>query len=153
MDIALSKNISINELKSSICSFFATESVFIGDITEIIDNPTNVFISIVSNESEFPFGLSISKLPKHISSENFQNMTILLAYFLANRFNCPTICDGTGFGDYNSQYWSIIWDDGIAYLADDSNSLLGDGEGGKVKRIKKLNIDIDELSKQLGLTI
>ena len=153
MDIALSKIISIKELTTSMCSFFATESVFIGDIADIIENPTNVFISTVSNESEFPFGLIIYKYPTHISSEKFQSMTILLSYFLANHFNCQTICDGSGFGDDDSPYWSIIWDDGIAYLADDSDSLFGDGEGGKVKKIKKLDIDLDKISKKLGLTI
>lgn len=85
MDIALSKIISIKELTTSMCSFFATESVFIGDD--------------------------------------------------------------------DSPYWSIIWDDGIAYLADDSDSLFGDGEGGKVKKIKKLDIDLDKISKKIGLTI
>jgi hypothetical protein len=153
MDIALSKKIPINQLTQTLCSFFNNQSVYIGDILGIVENTSEVFNSIEINKSEFPFGLSIQKYPKQINTENFQQMTVLLSYYLSKCFNCLSICDGTGYGDHNSPYLSIIWDTEIAFLADDSDTLFADGEGGKVKIIKKLNLNNNEMAKNLDLNL
>lgn len=64
----------------------------------------------------------------------------VLARRLAEAFACRAICDGSGWGDDESPYWSIIWDKGRAHLADDSNTDFADGEGGPVKTLRELDL-------------
>lgn len=69
------------------------------------------------------------------------DILILVKYIIViNPFKCKTITDGLGFGDDNSEYWDIIFDKGIAYLADDLETLFyGDGDK-KLKIVRKIDV-------------
>jgi hypothetical protein len=41
-----------------------------------------------------------------------------------------------------SPYWSVVWDRGAAFLADDAGSTFGDGSGGPVRIVRPLPPDL-----------
>lgn len=43
-----------------------------------------------------------------------------VARALCDELSVRSIFDGTPYGPYESPYWSLIWDGGVPYLADDS---------------------------------
>jgi hypothetical protein len=55
---------------------------------------------------------------------------IELARRLAAHLGCRTVCGGTGHGDGDTPYWSIMWVDGVSYLVDDADTAFYDGVGG-----------------------
>lgn len=91
---------------------------------------------MVENHSEFPLGLDVDVLLDE--GGNMQHWLLGLARALSIDLSCRTICDGTGFGDDESPYWSVVWDQGVPYLADDLNSIFVDGEGGPIRIVRRL---------------
>ena len=95
----------------------------------------------------------VGDLPSYVSFDCFpgpETDSVEAGAVLARRFAaalaCRAICDGSGWGDDDSPYWSIIWDGGRAHLADDSNSDFADGEGGPVRTVREItlpNWDLD----------
>ena len=98
-------------------------------------------------------GTEVSDFPSYVSFDCFPGPEsdsveagAVLAQRFAEAFGCRAICDGSGWGDDESPYWSIIWDGGRAHLADDSNSDFADGEGGPVRTVREIalpNWDLD----------
>ena len=100
-----------------------------------------IVIDVVPNESEFPVVVEFYQFPGAQDEQQMMPVMIELAGRFSDAFQCRTICDGSGYGDDDSPYWSIIWDHGVAYLADDGGSLFGDGEGGPVRIVRELDLD------------
>lgn len=61
-----------------------------------------------------------------------------LAQRLSDALACRTLCDGSGWGDDESPYWSILWEDARPYLADDAGTDFADGGGGPVRVVREL---------------
>jgi hypothetical protein len=85
--------------------------------------------------SESPLVLEVS-IPDRDPNEDYEEQ-IRLAKFLSSRLGCRTICDGSGHGPSIAPFWSIVWEDGIAYLADDCET----GRGGPVYIVRPIEIE------------
>lgn len=106
-------------------------------LNDITENENIVFYEIKENNSEFPLVIEFLYL-KDLPIE--MKINIYIAHKLSILFKCKTITDGVGFGDDNSEYWDIIFDKGIAYLADDLETLFyGDGDK-KLKIVRKIDV-------------
>lgn len=98
--------------------------------------PPIVFSVEDTDVSDFPSYIGFDCFPGPESDS--VEAGAVLARRLSEAFGCRAICDGSGWGDDESPYWSIIWDTGRAHLADDSNSDFADGEGGPVRTVREI---------------
>ena len=104
------------------------------------DKWPEIFAIIEFNDSEFPVLVDFYKL--EVDEVNLQSLNIKVAKMLSEKIDCKTICDGSGYGDDDSPYWSIVWDKGVSYLADDCGTSFGDSEYKKpVNIVKRINIE------------
>ncbi len=138
MWVGLSKDVSDNQLETIAQSYFEPESVAVSREFPEDDWP-DVFAHLDKNDSEFPLLLNFYRLS---GDEEQQHRTcIRFARYLSEEIGCRTICDGSGFGDDDSPYWSIIWDNGVSFLADDGGTTFGDGEPDKpVTVVRKIEV-------------
>ena len=107
--------------------------------------PPIVFEWVVGDAPDFPGLLDLHHFPG--TDEEAIVIGLELGRRFAARFGCHTICDGSGLGDDESPYWSVIWAGEVAHLADDCSTTFGDGEGGPVRVIREIRIppaDLDE---------
>ena len=98
--------------------------------------------------SEFPVVLTIDVFPGPQDEPQVMIVMIDLARRFAEAFSCRTICDGSGYGDSSAPFWSIIWDEGSAYLADDCNTVFADGEGGAVRVVREIQLPVSRLDSR-----
>lgn len=137
MDIALSKAVSSAELESVLRELLQVADVRVLSFDEGAASASpQVAVYLTENPSEFPCGLDLGV--DLAAGRNTQHWLIGLARALSLTFNCRTLCDGSGFGDDGSPYWSIVWDRGVPFLGDDAGSTIGDGEGGPVRIVRRL---------------
>lgn len=137
MDIGLSRQITVSELESVLRARLPASTVRVyAAVEDLSEAASDITVVMVENPSEFPVGLDIGVALGE--GRNMQHWLLGLACVLSIGLACRTICDGTGFGDDESPYWSVIWEWGVPYLADDMNSMLCDGEGGPVRIIRCL---------------
>jgi len=137
MWIGISKQVDISELEVALKPLVAPRSLGLFQALPEGDWPS-VTATIETNPSEFPVLISFYTLG--VEEKEVQSECIRIAAELSSCFTCRTICDGAGYGKDESPYWSIVWDKGESFLADDSGSSFGDGEGGLVKIVKKIHI-------------
>lgn len=99
---------------------------------ESVDS-SSINFSLVKTKSEFPVKLQLYGTPE----DDTDKRELYLAQIISDRLQCRTI---TGFlppdVPKGYPYDSIIFDKGISYLTDDSNTIWADGEGGEVRIIK-----------------
>ncbi len=117
---------------------------FNGDMeNEISIEKNSVLLGVTRNDSEFPICIDLFRTP----DENTEERQKCIARLLSDYFDCKTI---TAFEDEEipeNPYYSVIFDNGHTFLANDANTMWGDGEGGLVKTIKEIpfkNYDFDE---------
>ena len=104
-----------------------------------IDN-ADVLFHVWYNKSEFPTLIEFDRFPGPKDEAVIQATTIELARLFANAFECRTICEGFSYGDDESPYWDIVWDQGRSYLADDCDTEFGDQTGEPVKIVREISI-------------
>ncbi|MDP7286447.1 MAG: hypothetical protein QGH94_00495 [Phycisphaerae bacterium] len=146
MDIAISRSASVAELQERIGRHL-TGLLVVPDIECLgsLRQQADVLMWVCENPSEFPVGLGVSV--SLIDGVDYEHWLIELARVLSVEFACRTICDGSEFGDSGGPYWSIVWDNGTPFLADDAGTTIGDGEGGPVRIVGPLwefHIDIEQ---------
>lgn len=123
MWIGFSIVISAKDLENTLRNFLAPKSVAI--TAELPEGEWPDILGVIqSNDSEFPVLIDFYKL--EADEEKAQTLCLKMAKFLSVEMGCRTICDGSGYGDDESPYWSIIWDGGRSYLADDCETTFGD---------------------------
>ncbi len=136
-DIAISRDVPLVELEAFLSGLLPGVAV---DVRSL-DAPASwrkcdVAITKIPNESEFPCGLSVGVVLRDPSS--IEDWLRELARKLSIEFACRTTCGGEGFGDDSSPYWSVVWDCGVAYLADDCGTVLCDEAGGPLRLVRPL---------------
>lgn len=137
MDIALSKSVCSAELESVLRELLQVVDVQVLSLEEVAETASpQVAVYLSANASEFPCGLDLGVVLA--AGRSTQHWLIGLARALSLVFNCRVLCDGSGFGDDGSPYWSIVWDRGVPFLADDAGSTIGDGDGGPVRIVRRL---------------
>ncbi len=139
-DLALGKHLSRDDLGRFLHALLPGVHVEVLDDGEVPNLDFDVHVSIELNASEFPLGLCI--LVAMRSGRDMEAWLGGVARALSNHFDARSICDGTRYGDSRAPYWSLIWDQGVAYLADDCDSLFADGEGGAVRVVRPLGAGV-----------
>ncbi len=142
--VGLSLRVTLDDVRAALESWFPCCRV--GELDPLLDAPPGtawppIVIGLDANESEFPTRVVFTVFPGPEDEAVVMPVTIELARRFSAAFGCRTICDGSGYGDSPSPYWSIIWDADKAYLADDVNTIFGDGEGGEVAIVRELRLD------------
>lgn len=137
MWIGISKEYKSETIKKVLQSYFNSDNVkLLNDITEL-DMEYECF-EIDHNSSEFPLVITYIKS----NDVDVYNECMKLAKYISIELNCNTICDGSDEGDDSSPCWSVVWKSGISFLADDCGTKFADNEGGEVKIVRMINIDI-----------
>ncbi|MEZ4936903.1 MAG: hypothetical protein R2799_04850 [Crocinitomicaceae bacterium] len=135
MWIGISKIIDLKVLEQKIVDFINPYSFEMGNVGEI-SYKTDLYAYCEQSKSEFPFVLRFGST---IAIDD-ENKYLKIAEYISKEFSCKTITDALNYGLDKSEYWSIIFENGISYLAEDSNSDLFDGTGGEVKILKRTSL-------------
>ena len=141
MQVGIGKRCDHREVQAALAAYFPSGSVCVYPSIAVFGEygPEGSINGILtSNPSEFPILLDV--FPDPLKPRAVYREQLRLARFLSKRLSCRTICDGSEHGDSAAPYWSIVWDDGVAWLADDCGSMYGDGEGGPVRLVRRLEI-------------
>ena len=137
----------MSELNDALCRCLPASTVQVwGDEGYLLEIVADISVRMTENHSEFPVGLDLDVLLDE--SGDMQAWLLGLACRLSIELSCRTICDGTGFGDDESPYWSVVWEHGVPYLADDSSA---EGEGGPVRIVRCIQ-DVSLKYPARGLT-
>lgn len=140
----------MSELDQALCRCLPASTVQVWcDEDPLLAAAADITVRMTENHSEFPIGLDVDVLLDE--GGNMQHWLLGLARSLSIELSCRTICDGTGFGDDESPCWSLVWERGVPYLADDLNSALADGEGGAVRivrRVEDVNLKYPAMSSR-----
>lgn len=143
MDIGASTILMPATLRKILASALPLCSVEVTD-SDFSAPPADVVVAITRNRSEFP--MSIDVVVSLVDGVSPQRWLLELSRRISVAASCRTICDGTGFGDDPSPYWSIVWDNGMAHLADDVDSVIADGDGRPVRLIRRLDLELTEFA-------
>lgn len=141
MDIGLGSDVSVDALRTAFARMFPGCRI---DVVENLQDATDAAREILVlrhvNSSEFPTGISVfaSLQP----GSDFEAWLRELARTLSETLTTRTIMDGSPYGDTAAPYWSLLWDSGLPYLADDADSAFADGEGGPVRVVRPLSPDL-----------
>ena len=138
MDIAISKVMHAVEVREAFEVALPGASVeVLESLDDIVRRTSDVVVVIHSNDSEFPTGLSVfaSMQP----GADFEAWLRLLSRALSLFTKARIICDGTPFGLNRAPFWSVIWDAGVPWLADDSGSRYADGGHDVVRIVRELD--------------
>ncbi len=141
MQVGIERRCEAWEVKAALEGFFPEYSIRVFPSFEVLneEGPSGDIDGVLSdNRSEFPVLLALVYYPDGPQAIYREQMR--LARFLSERLSCRTICDGSDHGDSPSPYWSIVWDRGVSWLADDCNTAFGDGEGGPVRLVRWLEV-------------
>jgi hypothetical protein len=77
------------------------------------------------------------------TDQDCRRLNTLIAGNLARLLNCRCYCDGSGYGTDASPYWGLFFSpDGTCWLADDSHTDFADGDGGPIRLVKRLEIEV-----------
>jgi hypothetical protein len=154
--VGLGKNVTPKEIKEIIAKKFPDAILYQSSFEEVGTVLDRMNISNINDENKklilFELNDNPSEFPCVIDFHIFQfevpdmRIDIFLARYFSEILHCRTIADGTGLGLGSSPYYSIVFDNGRAYLADDSFTKFAyDGE--QAVRINK-EIDIGNLKNR-----
>lgn len=134
MQIGIGKRCDPHEVQAALAAYFPGCPIRVYPSIEAFGEAVpwlgSINAILHSNPSEFPLILDVYPEPPRGPP--------WLARFLSERLSCRTICDGSEHGDSAAPYWSIVWDRGVAWLADDCHTMFADGEGGPVRLVRRL---------------
>lgn len=135
-DIVLAITPDTAQVRSALESIFTGCRVWVTTDWGLLGPESDVIVVVTANQSEFPCGLSIMAQLKPQAGREI--WLCGLAKALSDQLEARVCCDGTRVGESGSPYCSLIWDKGSPYLADDFETMLGDGEGGPLRVIRRL---------------
>lgn len=98
-------------------------------LEQLAEAPAGLYAVTFLNESEFPLGLWLS-----LGGARVQPCVI--AKRLSEKLQCRVLSDSGALQRH--PYEAIVWDKGVAILADDLETLVADGDGGRVKLLRPL---------------
>ncbi|QNK66593.1 hypothetical protein [Variovorax sp. PAMC26660] len=123
MWIGLSREPSRESVERALARHLPGVSVWWGDLADP-EFRGDITLAIEPNPSEFPFVINGWAIG---GRDRYQyELGLRLARELCVDLDCSTICDGSHHGPTKSPYWSIVWQQGIPYLADDCRTLFAD---------------------------
>lgn len=89
-------------------------------------------VILTENKSEFPYGLSFQE-----QAEDQENWLLNSARKLSVKLGCRTLYTGNPV-EPDNPFLCVVFDSGLAYLADDEGSMLAEGKGGAVSMLRRL---------------
>lgn len=117
MDFAFSQTVDSQQLRNYFQTRFADSVAIVSDLTEFESANANIVLQLVdTNNVHFPQGLVLPCL--ELFSHNFGRTVHAIAHDLSLQLRCEICCDGTGVGDNASEYWLVLWKNGLPFLAD-----------------------------------
>ncbi len=142
MFVGLSARKRSADIRAALGAWFP--DVAVGELRELPSaasqpRPPIVF-ALDHNPREFPLVVTFYDSPGQTDGATATAAMIEVARRFAETYHCRAICDGTGYGDDDSPCWSIVWDSGRSYLADDCGTIFGDGEGGPVRVVREIAV-------------
>lgn len=140
-DIYADKKIDNNEIKSSLLDLFPDLSIFYWDFNGDsplgldIENSDHIFFNTTFHNDKREFGLVISiyRTPK----EDYQERGLLIGKKISIDSNVRVLVPFTNPEDTDNPYYDIVFDNGLTYLANDSDTNFADGSEGLVIIIKE----------------
>lgn len=156
MDIGLGSDFSIDDLRAAFAKVLPGCWI---DVVETIGDASNAACDVLvirsTNASEFPTGVSVNA--KLQPGRDYEAWLREIARCLSETLATRTIFDGSPYGDTGAPYWSLVWDSGAPFLADDHETVFADGAGGPVQIIRPLPLNLfaarAELSEAVARTI
>jgi hypothetical protein len=144
--VGLSVPISVDELDRLLRQRFPLLEVATLDLERDAPWPPIVFSIFEHQAPDFKCHVEFANFPG--PEQSTIETGIALAHWLAQALHCNAICDGTGYGEHESPYWSIIANGIRLELADDSDSAyMGDSAENPVRKIHTLDILIPTLDE------
>ena len=133
------KQIREDEILSTLKKTHPTLNVFCANDHFGIYNSADILFDVSYYQGcEFPVFVNFIKYPGKEGTEI--DAGLALASRLGQELTSRTICDGSGLGDDDSPYWSVVWECGNFYLADDCGDTQFDGGMNPVKIVRQLFI-------------
>ncbi len=150
MDIAIAKPLTAAQIQARLGRHL-TGLVVSPDADAWVNLPSRPRVAFWLHDDppEFPAGFftGFSVAVQPAEGVALQHWLIELSRLASMEFECQSFCDGSGFGDSDAPFWLVLWDIGVAYLADDSEASEADCDDhvpGPVKIIRPLgHLDID----------
>ena len=133
MDLAISIVVEPDALHRVLAAALPSSRIVVARDWLDVQREAHLGVVLYSSPSEFPTGLNLTYLGEDVAS-----WLIGLARVLAAALDCIAIAQNDG--ENRNSYESIVWDRGTPLLADDSCTLLADGEGGPVRWVRKLEV-------------
>ena len=89
-------------------------------------------VILTENRSEFPYGLSFQE-----QTEDQENWLLCSARKLSVNLKCRVLYTGNPV-EPDNPFLCVVFDSGLAYLADDEGSMLAEGRGNPVNILQRL---------------
>lgn len=89
-------------------------------------------VILTENKSEFPYGLSFQE-----QTDDQENWLLDSARKLSVKLRCRVLYTGNPV-EPDNPFLCVVFDSGLAYLADDEGSMLAEGRGGEVNILRRL---------------
>lgn len=142
MDIGIEKNIEYEKLKAFFELEFPSLNFFliyggVNDWEDVKEGKTVLqYFEDKEVESGFRYGLNIL-----IKDDGALLLIENISLKLSNEFDCRTICDASRHVKERNVYYSLLFEQGKVYLADD----ILDEEAGNVVKVVELNYEPQEI--------
>jgi hypothetical protein len=89
-------------------------------------------VILTENRSEFPYGLSFQD-----QGDDQESWLLNCARTLSARLGCRTLYTGNPV-EPDNPFLCVVFDSGLAFLADDQDSILAEGRGTPVSIIRRM---------------
>lgn len=141
MDIGLGGKLDRAALREAFGKILPGLTVpIIEDVSELPESWDLWIMILVEGSDEFPTALTF-EVPflEEVDAELWYRD---VARALSDELGVRSLFDGTPYGPYESPYWSLVWDDGVPFLADDSEWDADDDGYGPIHIVKPLGLEL-----------
>jgi hypothetical protein len=122
MQIAIDHAPALSALQPILQMIFPLHVVLV--VTEMTELPDQVdqrqiqaLLQTDEDSTEFPNHLTV--FAHHVPAHQIYTYQLQLAQSISQTLQCCTLSDGSLHGDTDAHFWSIVWDCGVPWLADD----------------------------------
>jgi hypothetical protein len=142
LDLALGRTVSLDELRAALQELLPGLALYVTDDPDFGAAPHRDVDVIATRLAAPDFAVGVRVFATMTRDHDFADWLRDLAASLSVSLQTRVLCDGSRYGDDASPYWSLVWDAGRPFLADDAHSLLVDGAGGAVRIVRALDLPI-----------
>jgi hypothetical protein len=107
--------------------------------------PPIVFSVTATSAPDFPVLVSFLAFPGDPTFA--ESVSCALGHRFSEEFGCRVLCEAPELNFDGSPYWVLLWDGAASFLAVDSNTALADGDGGEVRVVRPLAVQLVSLDE------